>query len=119
MATISMALPVLPGKSGDLRKFCGEVTGARRAEFEASEKRIGLTREGWYFQPTPMGDLAIIWVEGNDPIASLVSFVGSQEPFDRWFKEEVKGITGVDLNEPPAALPEVLFDWSAAGVGVR
>jgi hypothetical protein len=40
-------------------------------------------------------------------------FVQSQDAFDRWFKEQVKDITGVDLNQPPAGLPEVMFDWRA------
>jgi hypothetical protein len=30
--------------------------------------------------------------------------------FDVWFKQEVVEITGVDLNQPPSDLPQVLFD---------
>jgi hypothetical protein len=113
MASLSMAMPVKPGKSAELRSFVDEVLGVRRAEFEASEKRIGITREGWYFQPTPMGDLAIVWVEADDPMTSLGSFIRSQDPFDAWFKAQVLDITGVDLNEAPEGGPEVLMDWSA------
>ena len=113
MASLSLALPVKPGQSNRLRDFAQEVVGRRRQEFEASEQRIGLTREGWYLQPTPMGELVIIWVEGSDPAAALSSFVQSQESFDVWFKQEVEQITGVDLNQPPDKMPEVLFDWSA------
>jgi hypothetical protein len=113
MASLSMALPVKPGQADRLRAFCQEVVGSRRSEFETSEQRIGLTREGWYLHQTPMGDLAIVWVEGPDPGAALASFVQSQESFDVWFKEEVAEITGVDLNQPPESMPEVLFDWSA------
>lgn len=113
MASLSMAMPVKPGKSSDLRSFVDEVLGARRAEFEASEKRIGITREGWYFQPSPMGDLVIVWVEADDPMTSLGSFIQSQDPFDTWFKAQVLDITGVDLNQAPEGGPEVLMDWSA------
>jgi hypothetical protein len=28
--------------------------------------------------------------------------VGSQDDFDQWFKGQIKDITGVDLNVPPA-----------------
>src|SRR5437764_874399 len=113
MASLSMAMPVKSGKSGQLRSFVNDVLGARRAEFEASEKRIGITREGWYFQPSPMGDLAIVWVEAADPMTSLGSFIQSQELFDSWFKAQVLDITGVDLNQAPERGPAVLMDWSA------
>jgi hypothetical protein len=118
MATLSMAMPVLPGKAEQLRSFCRQVVGHRLSEFEASEKRIGLTRETWTLQPSPGGDLAIIWVEGADPGSSLGLFVQSQQGFDSWFKEQLKDITGVDLNQPPAGSPEVLFDWGEP-VGAR
>lgn len=118
MASMSMALPVKPGKREALKAFCKTTTGEKLADFEASERRVGLTREAWYLNQTPMGDLAIVWVEGSDPIEALVNFVKSREPFDVWFKEQVLDITGVDLNQPPPALPERLYDWSAAPVGV-
>ncbi len=118
MASMSMALPVKSGKTDRLRGFCREVVGERLREFAASEERLGLTREAWYLHPTPMGDLAIVWVEGDDPIKALVTFVQSQDRFDRWFKAEILDITGVDLNTPPAQVPERLYDWTAA-VGVR
>ena len=113
MASLSMALPVKPDQAARLRAFCEEVIGSRRSEFEESEQRLGLTREGWYLQRTPMGDLAIIWMEGPDLVASLASFIQSRAPFDVWFKWQVAEITGVVLNQPPDDMPEVLFDWSA------
>jgi hypothetical protein len=115
MTSLAMALPVKPGKAGQLRALTNELLGARRQEFEASERRIGLTREGQYLQPSPMGDLLLIWVEGADVMASLTSFVQSFEPVDAWWKEQLLDITGVDLNQPPEAAPEVLLDWSAPG----
>jgi hypothetical protein len=114
MASLSLTLTVTPGQSDRLRDFAQQVVGQRRQEFEASGQRIGLTREGWYLQRTPMGELWTVWVEGTDPAAALGSFVQSQESFDVWFKQEVEQITGVDLNQPPADIPEVLFDWSAS-----
>jgi hypothetical protein len=48
MASLSLVLPVKPGQSERLRDFGQEIVGPRRQEFEVSEQRIGLTREGWY-----------------------------------------------------------------------
>jgi hypothetical protein len=55
MASMSMALPVKPGQREALKAFCKATVGEKLAEFEKSEKRIGLTREGWYLNQTPMG----------------------------------------------------------------
>ncbi|MBO0703008.1 MAG: hypothetical protein J2P38_08760 [Candidatus Dormibacteraeota bacterium] len=113
MASLSMAMPVKPGKSDQLRSFAGEVLGTRRAAFEESEQRVGIAREGWYLQASAMGDLMIIWVEADDPGAALAGFIQSQDTFDTWFKTQLLDITGVDLNDAPADVPEVLMDWSA------
>ncbi|MGI8550824.1 MAG: hypothetical protein ACR2PL_08570 [Dehalococcoidia bacterium] len=113
MGTLSLALPLMAGKADQLRSFSTEVLGQRRADFEASEQRIGLTREIWYHQSTPQGDLLIIWVEGADPLAALGAFGASQDQFDRWFKQQVNEMTGVDLNQPPPGPPpQVVFDWA-------
>jgi hypothetical protein len=114
LASLATALAVKPGQTDRLRAFCKEVIGSRRSEFEATERRIGLTREGWYLQRTPTGDLAIIWVEGPDPRAALALFAQSEEPFDAWFKREAAEITSVDPNHLPEDMAEVLFDWSAS-----
>lgn len=113
MASISMAIPVKPGKSDELRSFTEEVLGPRRAAFEASEKRIGITREGWYLQPSPMGDLMIIWVEADDPMTAVGGFIQSRDDFDTWCKARILDLTGVDFENPPEGAPEVLMDWSA------
>ena len=60
MTSLAMALPVKPGKAGQLRALTNELLGARRQEFEASERRIGVTRECQCLQPSPMGDLLLI-----------------------------------------------------------
>lgn len=117
MTSLAMALPVKPGKTGQLRALTNELLGARRQEFEASERRIGVTRECQYLQPSPMGDLLLIWAEGADVMASFASFVQSFEPVDAWWKEQLLDITGIDLNQPPEAVPEVLLEWSAPGAG--
>jgi hypothetical protein len=114
MTSLAMALPVQPGKADQLRATTNELLGARRQEFEESEKRIGITRECQYLQPTPMGDLLVVWVEGGDVVAALAAFGQSYEPVDAWWKEQILEVTGIDLNQPPQAMPEVVLDWSAA-----
>ncbi len=101
MQPFCIAFPVLPGKRDAVKQFSDATFHTRRREFEASEKRLGIPKETWFLQPTPQGDLILVYLEAPDPIKALQEFGRSQDPFDRWFKEEVKAITGVDLNQPP------------------
>jgi hypothetical protein len=117
MESLAMALPVKPGKAAQLRAFRDESLGSRRQEFEETEKRLGITREAWYLQPSPMGDLFVMRVEGDNLLENFNVFVGSSEPMDVWSKQQMLDITGIDFNQPPEGVPEVLLDWSASGAG--
>ena len=110
MAVFMGAFPVLPGKEQEARKF-GEETSSRLSEFEASQERLGVTRETWMLQQSPEGSMVIVHFESDDVEGVFSSFAQSDDSFDVWFKGRVKEITGVDLNEPGGPLPEVIFDW--------
>ncbi len=115
MASLAMSLPVLPGRTGELRRFVQDLVERRGNDFAESERQLGITRESWHLQPIPSGEIVIVYVEGDNPLRALGQFVASQSPFDRWFKEQVLAFSGIDLNQPPAGPPsEVLFDWQAA-----
>ncbi|HZT06413.1 MAG TPA: hypothetical protein VFC51_05240 [Chloroflexota bacterium] len=115
MASIAFAFPLLPGKADAGRRFAAEVLGPRRREWEESERRLGITRENWYLQPSPNGDMVIVYFEASDPAQSLGAFSQSQAPFDLWFKQQVQDLCGVDMNQPPAGPPpEAFFEWSAS-----
>ena len=105
MPAFCIALPVLPGKAEALRKFGENVNTTRRREFEASERRLNIPKEAWFLQSTPQGDLVLIYFEHREPAKALGEFIASQDRFDRWFKDQVKEITGVDLNQPPGGPP--------------
>jgi len=113
MAVFNAAFPILPGKTDQARAFANEVVGARRREFEESQARFGATRETWALQATPDGDFMLVWFEAPDIEKGFATLGESMEPFDVWFREQVKEINGIDLAEPPAdAPPEVLVDWT-------
>jgi hypothetical protein len=120
MDHICLALPLLPGKSAEARTFMQQLDGSRRAEFDASERRIGIGKELWYLAALAAGDHLIAYMESDDFGRALQGFVGSRDPFDMWFKAQMQSITGVDLNNPPADLApaELLSHYDAASVGV-
>jgi len=101
MDQVCFALPVISGKTEDARAFFKELEGSRKAEFAKSEERIGIPKESWYLQKTPMADLLIGYMESPDFGRALDLFARSQDEFDVWFKRRLAELTGADLNSPP------------------
>jgi hypothetical protein len=120
MDHVCLALPVLPGKTADARTFLKQLDDSRREDFDRSERRIGITKELWYLAKLPSGDHLIGYMEAADFSRALPSFVGSRDPFDMWFKEQMLGVTGLDLNNPPADMqpPELLSHYEISSVSV-
>ena len=103
------ALPIQAGKTDAARAFQRELDGERKAQYAESERRLGITKEVWALQQSPMGELFVVFFQADDIGGAVSQFVGSQDAFDQWFKSQVKDITGVDLNvPPPGPLSEVL-----------
>jgi hypothetical protein len=113
MAVFLGAFPVLQGKDDEARKFAQE-TLDRRDAFDASQERLGVTKEEWALQQTPMGSLVVVRFEADDVEGAFEGLAQSSEPIDVWFRERVLEITGVDLSAPmEGPPPEIIFDWSA------
>jgi hypothetical protein len=120
MDHICLALPLLPGKSAEARTFLQQLDASRRMEFDASERRIGITKELWYLAKLPSGDHLIAYMESKDFGSALQGFVGSKDSFDMWFKAQMQNVTGVDLNNPPADLApaEMLSHYDVVSMDV-
>jgi hypothetical protein len=106
---VGMVFPVLPGKTESLIAFAGRLMSDRLAEYEQSQESI--SKESWWIQPTPMGDLCIVHFVAEDPMAVFSNLGSSQEPFDIWFREQVLDNTGIDLTIPPPGMPMQIFGW--------
>jgi hypothetical protein len=111
MNSLGFLAPILPGQADNFRRFAKEVAGPRRKEMHESRNNCGVTRETTWLQSTPMGDLLVVYLEAGDVAKANGSFAASQAPFDRWFKETLLPVTGVDFGQPlPAGLAEPLFE---------
>ncbi len=114
MDRVCFALPLLEGKSEDARAFFEELETQRKSDYAASEQRINITKEAWYIQQTPKGDLLLAYIESPDFADALGKFSQSRDEFDEWFKRRVSEVTGVDLNDPPPGpLSEQLSSYEA------
>jgi hypothetical protein len=119
MASLAFMVPLLPGGAERLARLRDELHGPRAAESADFYRRMRLTAERWYVQPTPQGDIVIVYLEGEDFAHTFGALAASREPFDVWFKGQAKAIHGVDFNQPPhGPLPSLVYD-SRAGASSR
>ena|SRR5437899_1900239 len=110
MAMLAIAFSIAPGKTAEWQKFASELTGARRAEFAASRKRLGV-HERTFLQKTPMGDLVVVTLEGKDPAGAFQKFTQGTDEFTKWFIAQASAVHGVDLSKPPPGpMPELIID---------
>lgn len=108
MALIAMAFPVAPGQSEKWHAWMEELAGARRAEFIASRRAAGV-RERTFLQATPMGELVVVTLEGDDPFASFAQMVSVDDEFTRWFVANASEAHGFDLSQPMPQAPSTLL----------
>jgi hypothetical protein len=105
------ALPILPGKTAAARAFLQELGGPRLKELAACGQRVGLVKETWALQQTPLGDLFVAYIAGEDVARAFADFAASQDAFDCWVKQRLQETTGADLNTPPPGpISEILAD---------
>jgi len=109
MKTFCGAFPVLPGKTEAGREFAKACMGPRHAEFSEALRKQGISKESWFLQKTPQGDLIVVYLEAQDVEKVFGGEEGylakSKGAFEVWFKEQVKSITGVDLGQPATEPP--------------
>ena len=116
MPLMAVAFPILPGKTPAWRTWMDELNGPRRAEFEASRRDAGV-HERTFLQPTPMGDLVIVTLEGDDPAQAFGKIMGATDAFTAWFIERAKEIHGVDPSSVTSGPPsELVVDTGRAAV---
>jgi hypothetical protein len=111
MQTIGFIAPLLPGETEtDRAAMVSCWRGARREAYEHSRRRLGITREAVFIQPTPAGDVAVIYWEADDVDAALTGMATSQDPFDQWFRDHVREVHGLNVEDgfPP---PEQVMDY--------
>lgn len=111
MAVFNGVFPIQAGKEEAARAFAAETSGARRADFVAHLTQVGITRETWTLQETPMGSLMLVWFEG-DVDKAFATLATDDSEYHTWFRAQVLDVTGVDLAVPPEGPPpDVLIDW--------
>ena len=111
MPAIGFIAPLFPGKTEtDRIAMTSCWRGERKEAYGASRQRLGITREAIFIQPTPGGDVAVVYWEADDVEAALKGMATSQDPFDAWFRDHVRDVHGINVEDgfPP---PEQVMDF--------
>jgi hypothetical protein len=111
---VCLALPVLMGRTGHARRLMQELNGARGAQHDRFERRLGIEKAVWYLAGTPLGEILIAYLELEDLGRAAALLSRSRDEFGLWFKAALRDATGVDLsNRERIELPELLCSWRA------
>lgn len=109
-----LAAPILPEKAEAWRRFCQEMMGRRRPQYERSRRALCIVREAAWLVSTPHGAMAIIALSAPDIDDVWRAMGESQRPFDRWFRRRVLQIHGLDLaRAAPFRAGAAAFQWSS------
>ena len=106
----AIAVPILPGKTEQWKKFINELKTNRMKEFNESRKKFGVY-ERTFLQSTPQGDTVIATLEGENPEAAFQKFGQSTDEFTKYFVKQVKEIHGFDLSQiNENSMPELVIE---------
>jgi hypothetical protein len=115
MAAYAFMLPILPGQEETDRRLFAELQGARRGEYEAAWRRLGVKTERVWHQQTPEGTFAVVYLEADDLGQVFTGLATSDDPFVTWWREQILTVHGVDLSQPLPGPPNAqIHDWSDA-----
>ena len=120
MSGLVLTLPIAPGKVEAWRRFCQELRGSQWQEYEASRRRLGVTRERLALLDNPFGSTSVTTLEAPDVNWTVSEMISSARPFERWYRERLQDLHGVNLASyrkfampaPSADPQELLFEWT-------
>ncbi len=120
MPGIVLTFPIVAGKVEAWRRFCQELAGSRRQMYEASRVRLGITRERLVLVETAFGSAAVTAFEAPDVDRALGQIIASNFPFDRWYRDQVRELYGINLvgyeqfvqQTPLSPNQELIFEWT-------
>ena len=116
MQSVAFAVRLLPGQTeADRVALASCQDGARKEAYQDARRRAGIIREAVWIQPAPGGDVAVVYLEADDLAAAFTIWGTSAEPFDRWFRDHVRQVHGLALEDGFTA-PELVLDYDTSRI---
>jgi hypothetical protein len=111
MSTIAFAGPVKDVNAA--REFASELKGARRNDYIAAQKRNGCTHERVFLAETPQGPMIMAYRQARNAGYQMATLASSSHPFDKWMRESIMKMSGMDfMSLPPGPPPHLVFEWA-------
>ena len=105
----AIVFPLLPGKREALEQFVAEL---QKRNEEHRKLHATVEHESWFLQPTPKGDVVIVYLVSPDSTEVFAELAVSRQPFAIWFREQVLELSGLDFTIlPPFSLPSRILHW--------
>jgi hypothetical protein len=95
--SVLIILPLLPGKTEAWRRFVQELQELKEQAWSAWRKRVGLRDLRVWVKSGPQGAAVFVQASKNVPTGRLGLLVDEREPFDRWLRDQVLALHGLDL----------------------
>jgi len=112
MVVIVLAAPIRPGKHEAWRRFIQEIEGSRHDQYQATRRRLGISKELAWLATTAQGEMIVLSLEAHDPAQLLRTLATSEAAFDRWLKRQLLDLHGLDLAHLANAQDcELLLSW--------
>lgn len=119
MPTLTITLPIRPGKLEAWRRFRQELQASRRLDYEASRRRLGISNERFTLVQTPVGAAVRISIEATDVGQALADLAASTHSFDRWYKDKLRELHGFHFSGTHMGENEELSQINAKSPGRR
>jgi hypothetical protein len=112
---MAFVLPILSGRQEAWRRFYQALQGSRHCEYEESRRRLGITKELVWFTQTSLGEMALMYVETEQPERVILHLTASTSPFDHWYRQQLLELHDFDVSQLPLRLlSELIFVWQAS-----
>ena len=120
MDWICWVVPVKPGQTEVARTFCEALETTRRADYEASERELGIAREVFFLWHGPDGDYIVLYMDGDDMTKALDLWEEHAGSCETWGKAQWAEFCGLGgrLPKPLSAGPGT-WPVNEGAVGLR
>jgi hypothetical protein len=107
-----LVYPILPGQTEACRRFIQEMNDGRGEAYAASRAGMIIHDERIWIHETATTATIIFLLETESPGDVLHALATSEQPFDRWFRQQLLALCGLDLAEASHKLvPHLISAW--------
>lgn len=109
MPSSALVLLIVPGKLDAWRELVGQCNDGN-PDYVDSRQRLGIIREQNFLQGNEGEEYVIYYLEAENLDEAMIGMGVSLDPFDHWFRLQVKEIHDLILVDPPP-WPEQGLDY--------